>query len=189
MTADLNRERFVKLIALAESDQDGEALAAIRKAAAMAREAGMSLGQAVGVDAEPPPVFTGADIELSMARLRIADLERKLAAGPDEARMEAEHIKGYQRGHKAGRAEIEREVRMVADSRIREVEAELEAFRQPLDWPTLAERFHHKNQRGLRAPFAKGVLLRAMTNKLTPADQAELRKFAEPKRGNRKAAS
>jgi hypothetical protein len=47
MNAPLNRDRFAKLIALAESDHDGEALAAIRKAAAMARAAGLSLGQAV----------------------------------------------------------------------------------------------------------------------------------------------
>jgi len=189
MTAALNTDRFIKLLALAESDHDGEALVAIRKAAAMARAAGLSLGQAVARDTSPSLDLTMAEIELTAARRRIADLERQLATGPDEARLDEAHSKGYQRGHKAGKAEIEREVRMQADRRIREMEAELEAYRQPLDWPTLAEMFAHKNQRGLNAGFAKGILLRARTNKLTPTDQAELRKFAEPKRRGKKAVT
>ena len=47
MTKSLNRDRFAKVLALAESPSDGEALAAIRKAAAMARAAGLSLGEAL----------------------------------------------------------------------------------------------------------------------------------------------
>src|SRR4051794_41175949 len=42
----LNRDRFLRVLALAESDKDGEALSAIRKAAAMARACGLSLGEA-----------------------------------------------------------------------------------------------------------------------------------------------
>jgi hypothetical protein len=61
MAETLNTERFVKLLALAESSEDGEALAAVRKAAALAQAAGMSLGQAVegmgkpGNFWQPPP--------------------------------------------------------------------------------------------------------------------------------------
>jgi hypothetical protein len=180
MSAALNRERFVKLLALAESDQDGEALSAVRKAAAMARAAGMSLGEAVGTS---PPDSSAIDpmveFELTLSRRRISELERKLCTGgATEQQLEAATIKGYQRGHAAGKAEIEREVKMAADNRVREVEAELEAYRPVLDWLPIAEWFAHKNQRGTRVGFARGVLLRAGTNKLTAHDQAELRKFA-----------
>lgn len=185
MTKELNRDRFNKLIALAESDHDAEALAAVRRAAVMARAAGMSLGQAVasgtGADTTPSLRLMTVEMELAGARLRIADLERRLAAGADQAALEEAHIQGYRRGHRAGVAEAEREARMKADRRIREVEAELEAYRQPLDWLDLAERFAHKDQRGTLSAYAKGILLRARTNKLLPEDQATLRKFSTKK--------
>jgi hypothetical protein len=47
MATTLNRARFIKIIALAESTNGAEALAAIRKATALARAAGLSLGEAV----------------------------------------------------------------------------------------------------------------------------------------------
>ena len=50
MTTPLNRDRFSKLISLAESPNDNEALAAVRKAASMARAAGLSLGEAVSTN-------------------------------------------------------------------------------------------------------------------------------------------
>lgn len=46
MTSTLNRDRFSKVLALAESSNDHEALAAIRRATGMARAAGLSLGEA-----------------------------------------------------------------------------------------------------------------------------------------------
>ncbi|MEI8396294.1 MAG: hypothetical protein WCF85_16290 [Rhodospirillaceae bacterium] len=189
MNTSLNRDRFIKVLSLAESGNDHEALAAVRKAAIMARSAGLSLGQAVGngTGADTATAFRAAMAEacLSSARSRIADLERQLAAGANETRLDQAHAKGYQRGHAAGRAAIELEVRMEANRRIREVEAELEAFRPALDWVQLAERFAFKNQRGPKVGFARAVNLRARTNKLTPNDQAELRKFAESGRGGK----
>jgi flagellar biosynthesis/type III secretory pathway protein FliH len=137
MTAPLNRDRFMKLIALAESNQDGEALSAIRKAASMARAAGMSLGEAVGSHADGPAnTLTSfmTEYELTLARARIAELERKLCMGANEAQLDAAHSRGYVAGHKAGKAEGEREVTMAANQRIRDVEAQLEAYRPALDW-------------------------------------------------------
>lgn len=191
----LNRDRLVKLVALAESSNDNEALSAIRKAAALARAAGLSLGMAVSnnpsnTDAAATFRAAMAEASLASARRRIADLEQQISAGASEDQMEAAHAKGYQRGHAAGRSEMENEARMEASRRIREVEAELEAYKPTLDWVAIAENFAFKNQRGLKAIYAKAVLLRARTNKLTPNDQAELRKFSEkPKRGGKAKAA
>ena len=177
--ATLDRERFLKILALAESDQDGEALAAIRKAAKMARAAGMSLGEAVdgGRDADSHSDFRTLrlEIELTTARATIVDLQRKLANGNDNAA----YAKGFQKGQAYGSELAAAQLRQQAFQRVRELEAELEAYRPPLDWMDLAERFYSTFRRGAKAPFAKGVLYRASTNKLTPLDQTELRHFAE----------
>ncbi|HLN23348.1 MAG TPA: hypothetical protein VK558_05120 [Patescibacteria group bacterium] len=174
----MNRDRFVKLIALAESNQDHEALAAVRKASEMARAAGLSLGQAVTSASGTAPRDYMAEIELTMARARIVVLERQLAAGADEAQLVTARAEGYGAGHKAGKAATDFEARGKAGQRIAELEAQLEAYRPSLDWLPLAERFVHKNQRGRNVDYAKFLLLRARTNKLTATDQAELRKFA-----------
>lgn len=192
MTAPLNRDRFNKLIALAESDQDGEVLSAIRKAAAMARAAGLSLGEAVSIESDKSDFGSLAireamlSLELGQARALISELQRKLSSGAKQDQLDNAHAEGYQRGHKAGKAEAEREAWLEANKRIRDVEAELEAYKPSMDWVAIAERFAFKNQRGPRSPFAQGVLFRARTNRLTPTDQAELRKFAEPPKRGRK---
>lgn len=191
MNKPFDRTRFTKVLALAESEHDGEALAAVRKAVVMARAAGLSLGEAVGTGTDSDTALDlhalTLKLELSAARREIADLRRQLVGRTDEARLDAAHVKGYERGHAAGKAEGMREAKMEANRRVREVEAELEAYRAPMDWVELAERFAFKNQRGVAVAFAKGVLYRAKTNKLTPTDQAELRKFAAPPKRGRKA--
>ena len=193
MSAPLNHDKLGKLLALASSDNDNEALAAMRMAKKLLDGAGMDFKDVAERMSKAKASTSDfdtlqADVDNFMLRRRVADLERQLAAGPDEARLLDERIKGYQGGFKDGRAAIEREVRIEANRRVREVEAELEAYRPQLDWMVLAEHFAHKNQRGPQAPFAKGILLRARTNKLTPVDTAALRKFAEPKHDGRKAA-
>ena len=108
MTALLNRVLFSKLIALAESDQDGEALSSIRKAAALARGAGMSLPQAMGVTISVKPdraddlAKTMLQARLDEANLRILELERDQSQAA--AKIEAAFGQGYSRGHKAGLA-------------------------------------------------------------------------------------
>ncbi|MBF0392396.1 MAG: hypothetical protein HQL38_06915 [Alphaproteobacteria bacterium] len=166
---DLNRDRFVKVIALAESDQDGEALAAVRRAAVMARAAGMSLGQAIEGIAERPTSSLDALVSRSC-----------------EAQIEASRMEGYARGLKAGRKEAEAEMRDKASRRVQELEAELEAHRQPLDWMAVAEAFAFKHQRGFRSDFAKGILYRSRTNRLSAEDKAELRRFVEPPKRSKK---
>ena len=49
MTQSFDRVRFLKLVALAESTNDAEALSALRKAADAARAAGMSLSEAAAM--------------------------------------------------------------------------------------------------------------------------------------------
>lgn len=177
MTVPLNRERFRKVLALAESDNDAEALAAIRRAAMMARAAGLSLGQAVEA-----PADTGAGLsdvvrvalmesELTLCRERIARLERQLAEVGTSAGV---YQRGYADGQKAAAADARRE----AGERVRDLERELEAFREVMDWPAVADRFHSRHRRGTRAEYAKGLLYRASVGRLTADDQAELRRFA-----------
>lgn len=177
MTHQLNRDRFLKVLSLAESDHDAEALAAIRKAAAMARAAGMSLGEAVGGTEQDS--LTGLremilETELAAARREIADLKRKASSERDDANF----AKGFEAGKRYGAEQAGAEMKEQAFRRVKQLEAELEAYRAPLDWTELAERFYSKNRRGLKSPYAKGMLYRASINKLTPSDQAELRSFA-----------
>lgn len=190
MTAPLNRERLVKVLALAESDNDAEALGAIRRAATMARAAGLSLGQAVEgnrpdcgrMDDDSVRVAL-MESQLSLCRDRIARLERQLAeAGTDAG--------AYQRGLADGQKAAAVTARLEGDERVRDLERELEAFRAGMDWPALADRYHSRHRRGACAEYAKGLLYRASVGRLTADDQAELRRFAtaeaRPKR--RKAA-
>lgn len=112
--ATLDRERFLKVLALAESDQDGEALAAIRKASAMARAAGMSLGEAAG-EGESPASSGGLGglerLQIELLRHRIADLERQLAQKVHRsAAYEEGKAEGWQQGYQQGaRVYVERE--------------------------------------------------------------------------------
>jgi hypothetical protein len=132
----LNKDRFLKILALTESPNDAEALAAMRKATSMAREAGMSLGEAVG--------------------------------GKESDKAFSE---GWQGGHSAGATLARREAevaRAEANRRIRELEAELEGYRDPLDWVRMAD----------RARCCQFTKYRPATNKLTAEDKAELRRFA-----------
>jgi flagellar biosynthesis/type III secretory pathway protein FliH len=99
MSAAFDRERFLKVLALAESDQDGEALAAIRKASAMARAVGMSLGEAVEEGAEPSATGMLDQIDwlqLNLLRRRVEDLEARLA-------RKLERNAAYQEGRAEGR--------------------------------------------------------------------------------------
>ncbi|RJF81878.1 hypothetical protein D3877_17425 [Azospirillum cavernae] len=179
MSKPFDRAKFNKVLSLAESDQDAEALAAVRKAASMARAAGLSLGEAVnGTDPDGGTVSTlrtmMMEAELATARREIAELRRKTSGAGDDATFQ----RGFEAGQRYGADRAAADLREQAFRRVRELEAELEAFRAPLDWLTLAERFYAKFRRGAKAPFAKGLMYRASVNKLMPADQAELRKFA-----------
>lgn len=179
MSKPFDRAKFNKVLSLAESDHDAEALAAVRKAGAMARAAGLSLGEAVnGSDTDGGTVSTlrtmMMEAELATARREIAELRRKTSGSGDDATFE----RGFQAGQRYGADRAAADLREQSFRRVKELEAELEAFRAPLDWMDLAERFFAKFRRGAKAPFAKGLLYRASVNKLMPADQAELRKFA-----------
>src|SRR4051794_9338743 len=79
----LDRDRLLKVMALAESDADAEALAALRKARELARAAGLSLS-----DALAGPRFGNFLARASLRQLggevrrsrdRLADLEQRLA--------------------------------------------------------------------------------------------------------------
>lgn len=85
-----DRARFLKVLALAESDMDGEALAAIRKAATMARAAGLSLGEAVesGEPNNATDFHRGQVVRLE-TRIRNAERER-LAARVEELQEKLE---------------------------------------------------------------------------------------------------
>jgi hypothetical protein len=84
-----DRARFLKVLALAESDMDGEALAAIRKATAMARTAGLSLGEAVGSGATSYDTeFQRGQVVRLETRLKKAERERESLAARVEALQE-----------------------------------------------------------------------------------------------------
>ncbi|WP_404379947.1 hypothetical protein [Caenispirillum salinarum] len=175
----LDRARFLKVLALAESDVDGEALAAIRKAAAMARAAGLSLGEAVEGVAFPDTLPADMlEAELILYRDRIAALERELAEAVEDRDGRR---RAYRDGLAAGRA--------AAADRVRAVEVELEAFREGMDWPALADRYHSGHRRGARGEYAKGLLYRASVGRLSADDQAELRRFATASDRKRKRAA
>jgi hypothetical protein len=119
-----DRARFLKVLALAESGIDGEALAAIRKAAALARAAGLSLGEAVANGA--------TDYDTHSHRWRIECLEELLEYGKRE------------------RARLDRERARLA-ARVKELQVELEGHLDPLNWQDLADRYcsRHRAAKGL----------------------------------------
>lgn len=102
-----NRDRFAKVLALAESDQDGEALAAVRKASEMARAAGMSLGQAVSGGESSAFGFSGngglaSDAILNIAYRRIRDLEAMAASYREQLVAKLSRDAKYQEGWAVG---------------------------------------------------------------------------------------
>lgn len=114
----LDREKFGKLIALAESDNDHEALAAVRKAAAMARAAGLSLGEAVGGGgglADCMAVLDRVEMRAEHAALRIerdgllrriGELERAAAAKKSrDVRYQEGRADGLREGRERADAE------------------------------------------------------------------------------------
>jgi hypothetical protein len=73
----VDRERLLKLLSLIDSDQDGEALAAARKAASMLREAGMGWDEALGLGGGPARKWSHA---LDLSGQYLAELRRRVAA-------------------------------------------------------------------------------------------------------------
>lgn len=114
MASPFNRDRFAKVIALAESEHDGEALVAVRKARDIARSAGLSLGEAVSssIDASGFAHYSAVggakDAILAIAYRRIKELEGVIASleRQKRPRREAEDAEmygsGYRVGYKAG---------------------------------------------------------------------------------------
>lgn len=73
----VDRERLLKLLSLIDSDQDGEALAAARKAASMLREAGMGWDEALGLGGGSNRKWSHA---LDLSGQYLAELRRRVAA-------------------------------------------------------------------------------------------------------------
>jgi len=73
----VDRERLLKLLSLIDSDQDGEALAAARKAASMLRDAGMGWDDALGLAGGSGRKWTHA---LDLSGQYLAELRRRVAA-------------------------------------------------------------------------------------------------------------
>jgi len=73
----VDRERLLKLLSLIDSDQDGEALAAARKAVAMLRDAGMGWDEALGLGGGPNRKWSHA---LDLSGQYLAELRRRVAA-------------------------------------------------------------------------------------------------------------
>jgi len=173
----LDYPKFAKVLALAESSNDAEALAAVRKAASMARAAGMSLGQAVG---------------------RQSTTSGFSPLGTHKPSYEMGKMVGRQEGFESAVRFVSHEVKRMErlKAQVAELEAELAAIedrRPPLDWVDLAERHFAANRRGHAKEIAKGLLYRATTGQLTDRDKAFLRRFApatpQPKTSRKKKAS
>jgi hypothetical protein len=185
--SNFDREKFQKLVALAESANDHEALSAIRAAAKLARAAGESLGEAVrGSDAEPTSSIHYGYLgeQLSKARDEIDRLKVRITEIGAEM---------YEAGRRATAGDLRaalKERKDKKDEEIRRLELELEAYRAECPWPALAENYFAKNSHGPRKQYAYGLILRARTNRLQPEDHAELRRWNEARqKRNRKAAA
>jgi hypothetical protein len=103
----LDMERFAKVLALAGSDIDGEALAALRQARKMLRAANMSftdIAQSAG---------SGGAVELTRLRVRLADAEALIRNYLQEiARLQARQFRpGHTASLKRNRAAIEATMR------------------------------------------------------------------------------
>ena len=95
----MDREKFLKVLALVETDTDGEALNAARAATRMARAAGFSLGEAVrqiggGGPAASSYSYVSEIVEL---RIKISELQSKLY---DFQRRDGPS--GFEQGYHAG---------------------------------------------------------------------------------------
>lgn len=162
-----DRERFGKVLALAESPNDGEALAAIRMATKLARVAGLSLGQAIEA-----PI--------------IRDIRERDTGKAGHKELSEAYEAGLQAGLRVGAKELKTALR----KQVEDLETELEAYRAECPWPDLAENYFFANQRGGRKDFAKGLILRSRTNRLQPEDHAELRRWDDARqRRSRKSAA
>ena len=73
----VDRERLLKLLSLIDSDQDGEALAAARKAASMLRDAGIGWDDALGLGGGAGRKWSHA---LDLSGQYLAELRRRVAA-------------------------------------------------------------------------------------------------------------
>lgn len=172
----LDRDKFAKVLARAESDHDAEALTAVRLAAKLARGAGMTLGQAVEAGGRFPPAGPSLEVCLRRAEARIRELEAAQTRFDPDAWMRA-----FEAGKKAGAAEafapMEHE-RSGFQRRIDALEAELEQYRPPLDWPALARAYTEAGKRWGSAK-AKAIAGRAKRGELTVEDKITLRHFVE----------
>lgn len=177
-----DRSRFVKVLALAESGNDAEALAALRKAAALARAAGFSLGEAVGGTARPPKVEArNADMAKTIGQLRyrlvaaterIKDLKTR-ATALAERRWKDGHIVGQRAGRIAAMAEFEAE-RSTLQRGLAALEQELEGHRPSLDWATVARAYGSV----MGGAAARRLHARARAGALSVDERIVLRRFA-----------
>jgi len=162
----LDRGKFGKILALGESPNDGEALAAIRMATKLARAAGMSLGEAV----EAPALY------------KIHDTTRG-------AHTQADVLAAFESGRQVGIRAGAKEHRSALRTMVAKLETELEAYRAEIPWPDIAEAYFSRNGHGPRKEYAKGMIYHARTNRLQPEDLAELRRWDHARnKKNRRAA-
>lgn len=181
--AALDLNRFTKALALAESDQDGEALAAIRAAARMARGAGLSLGQAV----DPMTAIHTVAAQAFGTVRRLIELDEIAAAG---TRGEEALRAAFDAGARVGGEDTERRLTL----RIRQLEIIVDAYRAAIPWSDLVKRYRQRYRRGRKGIWAREMQQRLSVGGLTAEDAAELVSFvnaaAEPtidRAGNHRA--
>ena len=132
MNSRLDIEKFDKVLALASSDRDGEALAALRKARAMLSEAGLSFRDiAAAPKTVPSPKTQPQERPSEHLGLRVVILEKALSAA------RAEVLK-WNEAARAARIESQTATASLA-ARIAELEREL-ASAQPKAEPSAAEK-------------------------------------------------
>jgi transcriptional regulator with XRE-family HTH domain len=109
----LDKERFAKVLALAGSDIDGEALAAIRKARKMLQTANMSFTDIARSFGSGGRASGGESGELTRLRVRLADAEALVRNYLQEiARLRARQS-GHATSLKRTRAAIEATIRAI----------------------------------------------------------------------------
>jgi hypothetical protein len=133
MNSRLDIEKFDKVLALASSDRDGEALAALRKARAMLSEAGLSFRDIAAAPKTAPaaPRIQPQPRSDEHLGLRVVILEKALNAA------RAEVLK-WNEAARATRLESETATASLA-TRIAELEREL-ATSQPVTEPSAADK-------------------------------------------------
>jgi hypothetical protein len=130
MNSRLDIEKFDKILALASSDRDGEALAALRKARHMLNEAGLSFRDIASAPKTVPPKPQAQPTE--HLGLKVVILERALNAA------RAEVLKWNEA---ARSAKVEREAATASlAARIADLERELAAARPAKIEPSAAEK-------------------------------------------------